>query len=508
MAIFLCVSLLLLAFVVSLIFFMRKIRENPKWNLPPGPPSLPIIGNLHQFAGLPHRCFHHLSIKYGPVMFLRLGLVPTVVISSSEAAEVVLKTHDVKCCNRPRTVTTDLLSYCSKDISFAQYGEYWREMRKLAVIELFSLKKVQSFRNIREEEVDFMVKKLFQSASKQSPVDLSKTFFSLTASIICRVALGQNFNESDFVIDQERIEELVSDALFVLGSFTCSDLLPGTIGRFLDWLFGGNKKINKVFEELDGFYQHVIDDHLAGSKKTVDSTADIVALLLDMMDKQGKNDYFKFNIDNIKAVLMDVFLAGVDTGAITMIWAMTELARNPRVMKKAQEEIRNTLGLERDRITEDDIDKVDYLKLIIKETFRLHPALPLLLPRETMSHVKIQGYDIPPKTQIQLNVWTIGRGPDRWTDPEDFIPERFTNSCVDFRGQHFELLPFGSGRRICPGMPMAIASVELVLLNLLYFFDWRLPEGMISEEDIDMGEAGNLTIVKKLPLLLVPVQHH
>ncbi|CAH2077361.1 unnamed protein product [Thlaspi arvense] len=204
----------------------------------------------------------------------------------------------------------------------------------------------------------------------------------------------------------------------------------------------------------------------------------------------------------------DIFLAGVDTGAITMIWAMTELARNPRVMKKAQEEIRTTLGLKKDRINEEDIDKVEYLKLIIKETFRLHPALPFLLPRETVSHVKIKGYDIPPKTQIQLNVWRIGRDPERWTDPEDFIPERFTNSCVDFRGQNFELLPFGSGRRICPGMPMAIATVELGLLNLLYFFDWRLPEGMVSEEDIDMEEAGNLTIVKKLPLQLVPVQRH
>lgn len=166
MAIFLCV-LLLLTFVSSLCF-TRKIRDNPKWKLPPSPPSLPIIGNLHQFAGLPHRCFHHLSIKYGPVVLLHLGFVPMVVISSSEAAEEVLKTHDLGCCSRPRTVGTGKLSYGFKDISFAQYGEYWREMRKIAVIELFSLKKVQSYRNIREEEVELMVKKVLQSALKQS----------------------------------------------------------------------------------------------------------------------------------------------------------------------------------------------------------------------------------------------------------------------------------------------------------------------------------------------------
>ncbi|KAL0763579.1 hypothetical protein Bca101_079730 [Brassica carinata] len=472
---FSCVSLL-----VSFIFFLRKIKENKRCsNLPPSPPRLPIIGNLHQLAGLPHRCFHHLSIKYGPVVLLHLGSVPTVVISSSEAAEQVLKLHDLVCCSRPKTVATGKLSYGFKDIGFAQYGEYWREMRKLVVIELFSLKKVQSFRKIREEEK----------------------------------ALGQNFNESGFLIGKGRLGELLNEVVLVLGGFTCSDLFPcGGLGRFLDWLFGGHNRINKVFEELDAFYQHVIDDHLKdeahAGKKAMDSQADIVALLLGMMDKQGDKDYFKLIIDNIKGVITDIFLAGIDTGAVTMIWAMTELAKNPRVMRKAQEEIRNTIGLKKESITEEDIDKVDYLKLIIKETFRLHPALPLLLPRETMSHVKINGYDIPPKTQILLNVWTIGRDPGRWTDPEAFIPERFANTCVDIKGQSFELLPFGSGRRMCPGMPMAVASLELGLLSLLYFFDWILPEGMISEGEIDMEEAGNLTIVKKQPLQLVPVLHH
>ncbi|KAJ4913643.1 Cytochrome P450 71B2 [Raphanus sativus] len=501
---------LLLTFV-SFIYFARKFKEPKTLNLPPSPPSLPIIGNLHQLAGLLHRCFHHLSIKYGPVVLLHLGSVPTVVISSSEAAEEVLRIHDLGCCNRPKTVATGKLSYGFKDISFSQYGEYWREMRKLAVIELFSLKKVQSFKNIREEEVGFMVKKVSESALEHTPVDLNKAFFSLTASIICRVALGQNFNESGFVIEQDRIEELVRDALVALGTITCSDVFPGGLGRFLDWLSGGHKSINKVFEELDAFYQHVIDDHLktgAAGKKGIDSQVDIVALLLDMMHKQGKKDYFQLNISNIKAVLMDIFLAGVDTGAVTMIWAMTELVRNPKVMRKAQEEIRTTLGPSKEKITEEDIDKVGYLKHIIKETFRLHPAVPLLLPRETMSHVKINGYDVAPNTQIQLNVWAIGRDPKCWTDPEEFIPERFANSSVDFRGQHFELLPFGSGRRSCPGMPMGVASVELGLLSLLYFFDWELPEGMVSEADIDMEEAGTLTVVKKQPLLLVPVLYH
>ncbi|CAA7039232.1 unnamed protein product [Microthlaspi erraticum] len=504
MAVLLYFFLVLLLTLVSSIFLKKKITPKSKLSLPPSPPSLPIIGNLHHLAGMPHRCFRNLSIRYGPVMLLRLGFVPVVVISSSEAAEAVLKTHDLECCSRPKTVGTGKLSYGFKDINFAPYGEYWREMRKLVVMELFSLKKVQSFRYIREEEIDFMVKRMSESALKQSPVNLNKTFFSLTASIICRVALGQNFNESGFFIDQDRVEELVTEAAEALGTFTFSDFFPGGVGRFVDWLFQRHKKINTVFQELDAFYQHVIDDHLEQEGK---KNQDIVSLMLDMIEKHGNEDSFKLDMDNLKATLMDIFLAGIDTGAITMIWAMAELARNPRVMKKAQESIRATLGHKRERITEDDLGKVDYLKLIIKETFRLYPAVPFLLPRETMSQVKIQGYDIPPKTQIQVNVWTIGRDPKRWTDPEDFIPERFADSSVDFKGQHFELLPFGSGRRICPAMPMGIATVELGLMNLLYYFDWGLPDGM-KAGDVDMEEECTLTIVKKLPLQLVPLQRH
>ncbi|CAH2038006.1 unnamed protein product [Thlaspi arvense] len=182
---------------------------------------------------------------------------------------------------------------------------------------------------------------------------------------------------------------------------------------------------------------------------------------------------------------------------------MTELFRSPRVMKKVQEEIRTTLGTGKKRITEEDLNKVDYLQHIIKETFRLHPPIPLVT-RQTSAHIKIQGYDIPASTALQINLWTIGRDPKRWTDPEDFIPERFIDSSIDFRGQNFNLLPFGSGRRICPALPMAVAAMELALLNLLYFFDWRLPDGM-KTEDFDMEEVGTLSVVKKVPLMLVPV---
>ena len=188
-----------------------------------------------------------------------------------------------------------------------------------------------------------------------------------------------------------------------------------------------------------------------------------------------------------------------------MVWAMAELIRNPRAMKKAQDEIRSCIG-NKGKVAESDIDQLEFLRVVVKETLRLHPPVPLLIPRETMSHFKLNGYDIEPKTRMQVNVWGIGRDPKIWKDPEEFWPERFIDSSVDFKGQHFEFLPFGAGRRGCPGIYMGTTLVELALANLLYCFDLKLPNGT-KEEDVDMEEAAGQTVYKKLALRLVPIIH-
>ncbi|CAH2064237.1 unnamed protein product [Thlaspi arvense] len=219
------------------------------------------------------------------------------------------------------------------------------------------------------------------------------------------------------------------------------------------------------------------------------------------------DEFGSLNIAKKVPLELDVVLAGVNAGVTTMIWLMTELIRHPRVMKKLQDEIRTTLGPNKERITEEELEKVEYMKLVIKETFRLHPPAPLLLPRQTTSDIEIQGYNIPKNTMIKINTYTIGRDPECWTNPEEFVPERFSNNSINYKGQHFELLPFGAGRRSCPGMALGITILELGLLNVLYFFDWSLPNGM-TIEDIDMEEAGSLNIAKKVPLELVPSLHH
>ncbi|KDO45350.1 hypothetical protein CISIN_1g0465341mg, partial [Citrus sinensis] len=187
----------------------------------------------------------------------------------------------------------------------------------------------------------------------------------------------------------------------------------------------------------------------------------------------------------------DMFVGGTDTTATALEWAMAELVKNPTSMKRAQEEIRS------------DIEKMDYLKCVVKETLRLHPSLPLLVPRETATNLKWRGYDIPAKTRVFVNAWAIQRDPQVWDNPEDFLPDRFVNNTVDLNGQNFQFIPFGAGRRGCPGISFALAAIEYVIANLLYWFDWKLPRGEVLE-NLDMIEVSGLAVHKKLALHLVP----
>lgn len=200
-------------------------------------------------------------------------------------------------------------------------------------------------------------------------------------------------------------------------------------------------------------------------------------------------------------LVQDIFSAGTDTTYTVLEWAMAELLRHPRALNILQTEVRK-IANGKPNITHADLEKMHYLRAVLKETLRLHPPIPLLVPRLSTRDVKIQGYDIAAGTMVILNAWTIGRDPRTWDEPDKFKPERFLNSSVDFKGQDFELIPFGAGRRGCPGTSFAMATNELVLANLVNKFDWALPEGL-KAEDLDMTECTGLTIHRKVHLLAV-----
>ncbi|XP_076905050.1 3-beta-hydroxylase-like [Bidens hawaiensis] len=449
-------------------------------NLPPCPPKLPLIGNLHQLGSSPHCALHAMAQTYGPLMLIRLGTVPILVASSVDAAREIMKTHDKIFASRPYLDIPSRIFYASKDIAFAPYGEYWRQVKSISVIHLLSNKRVQSYRHVREEEMALMMEKI--GRANGSAINLSELLISLTNNVICRVALGRRYDGRNF-------KSLLGRTLELLGCFSVGSYIPSL--RWVDRLSGLEKKVDDVAKEFDEFLEGVIDEHVNKEESGVEGQ-DLCDILLEI-----QRNNVTVERDMIKAIILDLFAAGTDTAFTNLEWAIAELLKHPRAMKVVQQEALK-IGKGRSMITEDDLENMPYLKAILKEALRLHTPIPLLVPRESTQDVSVLGYDIPCDTQVFINAWAIARDPLKWEAPEEFRPERFLNSPIDYNGFHFELIPFGAGRRGCPGIQFAMVINELVLANLVYKFDLAL----MGEEVLDMSETSGLTVHKKCPILV------
>ncbi|KAG1362259.1 Cytochrome P450 71A1 [Cocos nucifera] len=479
--------LLAVLLAAVLIFLIHKKPTPKRPKLPPSPPKLPIIGNLHQLRGShPHRALHALSQKYGPLMLLKLGSVPTIVVSSAELAQEVMKTQDMIFASRPSLELPKKLFYGCRDVIFAPYGAYWREVRKLCIVHLLSIKRVQSFSSVRDEEVSQVIDRIARSSSV-GPVNLSKILIAFTSGLVTKIAFGKFLGEERTT----KLNHLIEETIALLGGFYVGDYLPwlGWLGK----LSGTDGRVKRCFIGWDAFLEEVIRDH-----EDAHQTQDLVDVLLSLQKDRAEG--FTLARDDIKAIILDMFGAAADTTYVTLEWTMAELARSPKALKRVQDEIREILG-NRSKVTEDDISKMNYLKAVIKETLRLHPPSPLGGPRESLEETKIRGYEIPKKARIIVNVFSVARDPEFWEEAHEFRPERFLNSQIDFKGNDFQFIPFGAGRRICPGIHLATTTIELALANLLYKFDWKLPDNM-SPEDLDMAEAFGISTAMKSNLLL------
>ncbi|WMV16446.1 hypothetical protein MTR67_009831 [Solanum verrucosum] len=488
-------TILLLIFTVKLLF-KKILAKKPTLNLPPGPWKLPFIGSIHHLIAsqLPHHTLRDLAKKHGPLMHLHLGEIPTIVISSPRVAQEVLKTHDIAFTNRPELLSVKVLTYNCSDIAFAPYGNYWRQMRKLCTLELLSAKNVVSFASIREEEAFNLVQDV--ESKSGSIINLTEKIYALTNAVICRAAFGKRRKE-----ESAYFMSLIKELSLMITGLDISEVFPSL--KFLQVITGTKEKLLKLHKKFDNVLDMIIEEHKQKLQQKYESSRknNLVNLLLKLQES-GTLD-FSFTTDNIKAVILDMFLAGTETSATVLDWAMVEMMRNPKVMEKAQTELKRILK-GKNRVTESDLKEVSYLKLVIKETLRLHPPLPLLLPRECREQCVINGYDIPIKTKVLVNAWAINRDAEFWENAESFSPERFINcgNNLEFIGQNFEYLPFGGGRRMCPGISFGLSNVELPLAQLIYHFNWKLPNGM-KPEDVDVTETPGSSCSRKYNLCVI-----
>ncbi|KAI9186116.1 hypothetical protein LWI28_013913 [Acer negundo] len=391
----------------------------------------------------------------------------------------------------------EILFYNSTSTAFSPYGDYWRRVKKISTIELLNTKRVQSFRSIREEEVSNLVNWI--STKEGSPINFTSKVYSVNSCITLRAAFGTKSEGH-----RDVIQSVMQETLELLSGFDLVDLFP-SIGM-LQWITGIRSRLEKLHQEIDRMLENIINEHKqAAVKVSEENNKDLVDVLLKV--QEDVDDGFHLTTDNIKAVIWDIFLAGTDTTSTTINWAMAELMKNPRSMKKTQAEVRqvfNRIGT----VDESSISEMKFLKAVVKETLRLHPPGALLAPRECRERCVMNGLEIPIKTKVIVNAWAIGRDPEYWKEAERFSPERFFESpLIDYRGTSFEYIPFGADRRMCPGISFGMANTELALAMLLYHFDWKLPDG-IQHDDLDMTEIFGISIRRKDELNIIPIVYH
>ncbi|KAF8733824.1 hypothetical protein HU200_014674 [Digitaria exilis] len=476
------------------------LRRGGSRRRPPGPRTLPVIGSVHHVVNtLVHRSLRDLAAVHGPIMMLRIGPMPLVVVTSRELAREVLKVQDPNFANRPRLLVGDICGYGCADIIFAPTSDYWRRIRKLCIHEVLSPKRILSFQTIREEEVQRQVAAIRAAAVDGAPVNLTRMVYDISSRTISRSSFGEV--RPDMPVFQDAIKRVIG----LSSGFNVPDLFP-RLREVLGELSGMKRKLREIHGTFDRILVDIIEKRraeraamVAAGKEAVDEN--VVDVMLTLQQQTDNPWGFPVTDDTIKAVVLDMFAGGTGTSGSSTEWAMSEIVRNPRVMKKLQDEIRSTFQ-GKETITETDLRDSDlkYLKLVMKEAIRLHPAAPLLVPRESIDTAELGGYEVPGGSRIVVNAWAISRDPRYWKDPEEFRPERFDeDGAANFLGLHFEFTPFGAGRRMCPGYNYGLAGMQLALLQLMYHFDWRLPPGV---DELDMEEAMGLGVRRKNPLML------
>ncbi|GKV09173.1 hypothetical protein SLEP1_g20715 [Rubroshorea leprosula] len=398
-------------------FFKSFINSTSK--LPPGPLALPVIGHLHLLGPLIHKTFHHLSSRYGPLIYLRIGSVPCVVASSPELAKEFLKTNELTFSARKHTFAIDHLTYHSS-FAFAPYGPYWKFIKKLSAYELLGSRTLNQFLPIRTQELNHFIAILLQKSKSGESVNLTQELLKLTNNVISQMMM----------------------------SLRCSG----------------------IADQADGVRTLVREDFLT---------------------------------------------AATDTTAIALEWALAELINHPEVLEKAQKEIDKVVGKNR-LVEESDNPSLHYIHAVIKETFRLHPPIPMI-SRKSTQECKIGGYTIPEGALLFVNIWSIGRDPKVWEDPFKFRPERFLKSengeasgtTIDVKGLHYQLLPFGSGRRACPGISLAMQELPTALAAMIQCFDWKVVvtdgEKHGPVDVVDMDERPGLTAPRAHDLECFPI---
>nr|XP_027082129.1 geraniol 8-hydroxylase-like [Coffea arabica] len=487
----------ILLFCISLFLFIMKpfFHGSSSRKTPPGPKGLPIIGSLLELGPRPNQSLAALAKIHGPIMTLKLGSITTIVASSPEAAKEILQKQEQVFSDRTVPCVVTAQPYHKTSLAWAPGDQRWRSYRRICATQMFTNQRLDLLQPLRHKKVEDLMLYFKKHSDSTAPVDIGRASFATALNVISSTMFSIDIVDLDSENAQE-FKDLILGITHNAGKPNLSDYFP--LIKPLD-LQGVKQNIRPFYQRLNEIFDDLIFKRLEARKSGESRKDDFLDVLLDQCEEEGSG----FNHETIKSLSTDFFIAGSDTNAISVEWAMAELLRKPEAMQKARDEIIQNIGFKR-LVKDSDIDQLPYLQAVVKETMRLHPPTPLLIPYKANKDTQVFGFNVPKDSQVLVNAWAIGRDPSYWENPASFSPERFLGSCLDFKGRDFEYIPFGAGRRICPGIPLAIRMVSLMLASCIQAFRWRLPEG-IAPEKLDMEEQFGLTLRKAVPLCVIPI---
>ncbi|CAN0841951.1 Flavonoid 3'-monooxygenase [Linum grandiflorum] len=487
-------SAALVAASIMALWLLKKVSNNTP--LPPGPRGLPIVGYLPFLSTHLHKCFTELAETYGPIYKLRLGSKMNVVIGSPSLAKQV-RDQDVTFADRDPTIAAKITTHGGNDIAFIPYGSDWKKLRKTFVRELMSKARLERSYVLRKREVEKAVKDVYLKRGKA--LDFGELVFRTVSSTVLSMLWGSTVHGEEGEVFISNVKKLAGEQMMLLGAPNISDFIP-VLARFD--LQGIEKRSRKMQQEFD----QILNSVISRRRKLVSDLGgefrdgkDFLQILLDM-NSHG-DAALSITDSQLKGILLDSIIGGTDTTATTIEWTMAMLMQHPEAMQKVCKELDEVIG--RTSILEElHLPQLHYLDAVIKETFRLHPSVPMLVPRCPSQDCKIGGYTIPKGAAVFINAYAIHRDPQLWTNPLEFRPERFLGkdaSKLDYLGNSSQYFPFGTGRRVCPGIPLAEKMLKYVLGSLLHSFEWKLAQGT----ELDLEDKFGLVVKLEKPLILV-----
>ncbi|PKA61787.1 Trans-cinnamate 4-monooxygenase [Apostasia shenzhenica] len=486
---------------VTLAIVVSKLRGK-RLKLPPGPPPVPIFGNWLQVGDdLNHRNLAALAKKFGDILLLRMGQRNLVVVSSPDLAREVLHTQGVEFGSRTRNVVFDIFTGKGQDMVFTVYGEHWRKMRRIMTVPFFTNKVVQQYRHGWEEEAARVVD------------DVRNNPRAATEGIVLRRRLQLMMYNNMYRIMFDRRFESEDDPLFVKlktlngersrlaqsFEYNYGDFIP-ILRPFLK----GYLKICKEVKErrLSLFKNHFVEERkkMAGTKP-VDSVG-LKCAIDHILDAEKKGE---INEDNVLYIIENINVAAIETTLWSIEWGIAELVNHPEVQQKLRAELDSVLGPGAP-VTEPDTHRLPYLQAVVKETLRLRMAIPLLVPHMNLHDANLRGFDIPAESKILVNAWWLANDPANWRAPDRFRPDRFLqeDANVEANGNDFRFIPFGVGRRSCPGIILALPILAITIGRLVQNFELLPPAGKDKLDTAEKGGQFSLHILNHYTVVAKP----